>query len=218
MRFLLFLLLTAFTSLPALAQTSVGIRAGYTTSTYSYRPAANFRAISTEAVGKPTFAFVIEHFNSKNAGIELNLQLITLGMNLPNPDTDPVQRNITELDYLKMPLLASFFAGRSGRFQIKVGPHLGYLMDARDIQRDFTNSASPEIPTYGGADDRPKKLMYGLTGGAGISKLFGKSTLAGEVRFAYDFTNPEGQDRIFDMNSTNLEFTLAYLFRIRERN
>lgn len=202
----------------AFSQTSVGIRAGYTTSTYSYRPAANFRAIGTEAVGKPTFAFVIEHFNSKNAGIELNLQLITLGMNLPNPDTDPIQRNISELDYLKMPLLASFFAGRSGRFQIKVGPHLGYLLGARDIQRDFSSSARPELPTYGGPDDRPKKLMYGLTGGAGISKLFGKSTLAGEVRFSYDFTNPEGQDRVFDMNSTNLEFTLAYLFRIRERN
>lgn len=58
--------------------------------------------------------------------------------------------------------------------------------------------------------------MYGMTAGAGISKLFGKSTISGEVRFAYDFTNPEAQDRIYDMNSTNLEFTLAYLFRIRE--
>ena len=37
-----------------------------------------------------------------------------------------------------------------------------------------------------------------------------------EVRFSYDFTNPEGQDRIFDMSSTNLEFTLAYLFRIKD--
>jgi hypothetical protein len=59
--------------------------------------------------------------------------------------------------------------------------------------------------------------MYGLTGGAGISKLFGKSTLSAEARFAYDFTNPESQDRIFDMSSTNLEFTLAYLFRVKER-
>jgi hypothetical protein len=41
--------------------------------------------------------------------------------------------------------------------------------------------------------------------------------LSAEARFAYDFTNPESQDRIFDMSSTNLEFTLAYLFRVKER-
>jgi hypothetical protein len=198
----------------AMAQLSIGIRGGYATSTYTYQPSASIRSRSVDGIGAPTFSFVVEYFNSKNAGIELNLQQLTLGFRQFNGDE---KLNQTELTYLKVPLLASFFAGRSGRFQIKVGPHLGHLLQTKDITRQFAGEIPRELPTYGGAGDEPNKFMYGLTAGAGISKLFGKSTLSAEVRFGYDFTNPESQDRIFDMNSTNLEFTLAYLFRIKDR-
>jgi hypothetical protein len=167
-----------------------------------------------DGIGAPTFALVVEYFNSKNAGIELNLQQLTLGFRQVNGEDEV---NQTELTYLKMPLLASFFAGRSGRFQLKFGPHLGYLLKAEDVARAYSGASPPELPTFGGASDNPNRFMYGITAGAGLSKLFGKSTISGEVRFAYDFTNPESQDRIFDMNSTNLEFTLAYLFRIKEK-
>lgn len=203
-------------SFATLAQTSVGIRGGYATSTYSYRPSPSSRATSVDGIGSPTFALVFEHFNSKNAGIEVNLQFLRIGFSQVEKESDPINTNETQFDYLKIPILSSFFIGRSGRFQIKAGPHLGYMLQAKDITREYTDAIPIEIPSYGGADDKPRKLMYGLTAGAGISKLFGKSTLSGEVRFAYDFTNPERQDRIFDMSSTNLEFTLAYLFRIKE--
>ncbi|WP_057939020.1 outer membrane beta-barrel protein [Algoriphagus resistens] len=203
-------------SFATLAQTSVGIRGGYATSSYSYRPSPSNRGTSVDGIGAPTFALVFEHFNAKNAGIEVNLQFLRLGFSQTEEESDPVRTNETQFDYLKVPILSSFFLGRSGRFQIKLGPHLGYMLQAKDITREFSDTTPAEIPTYGGAGDNPRKIMYGLTAGAGISKLFGKSTLAGEVRFAYDFTNPEGQERIFDMSSTNLEFTLAYLFRIKE--
>ncbi len=205
-----------FISFFSLAQTSIGFRGGYVTSSYGYQPAANSRKISTERTGAPTFAFVFEHFSSKNAGIELNLQLLRIGFQQLDEDVSPVKTNETRFDYLKVPVLSSFYMGKSGRFQIKFGPHLGYLLKATDISREFSGASPKELPTYGGAQDEPNKFMYGITAGAGLSKLFGKSTLAGEVRFAYDFTNPEGQDRVFDMSSTNLEFTLAYLFKIRE--
>ena len=198
----------------AFAQLSVGVRGGYATSSYSYQATASTRSTSVDGIGVPTFALVVEYFNSKNAGIELNLQQLTLGFRQVNGEDE---LNQTELTYLKMPLLASFFAGRSGRFQLKFGPHLGYLLKAEDVTRAYSGASPPELPTYGGASDNPNRFMYGITAGAGLSKLFGKSTISGEVRFAYDFTNPESKDRIFDMNSTNLEFTLAYLFRIKEK-
>lgn len=200
--------------LGAFAQLSVGIRGGYSTSSYSYQGTASTRSTSVDRIGAPTFAVVVEYFNAKNAGVEFNAQQLTLGFRQFSQEEN---LNHTELTYLKMPLLASFFAGRSGRFQIKFGPHLGFLLKAEDVTREYSGATPPELPTYGGSTDNPNKLMYGLTAGAGISKLFGKSTISGEVRFAYDFTNPESQDRIYDMNSTNLEFTLAYLFRIKER-
>jgi hypothetical protein len=201
---------------PALtwAQLSVGIRGGYASSSYSYQATGGTRSRSVEGIAAPTFALVVEYFNSKNAGVEVNLQQITLGF---RQFSATEQLNQTEFTYLKVPFLASIFAGRSGRFQIKAGPHLGRLLDATDVTRTYSGATPKELPTYAQPGDTPNKLMYGITAGAGISKLFGKSTLSAEARFAYDFTNPESQDRIFDMNSTNLEFTLAYLFRVKER-
>ncbi|EAZ82330.1 porin family protein [Algoriphagus machipongonensis] len=215
-RFIL-LLLIGISSFSVKAQTSIGIKGGYTTSSFNYIPALNIRSISVDGLASPTFALVVEHFSAKNAGVEVNFQYLSTGFRQSFTDSeDAISYNETELNYLKIPIMASFYAGRSGRFQIKFGPHLGYLLSANDVTRETSGFNPPEIPTYGGSDDKPKKLMYGLTAGAGISKLFGKSTLAGEVRFGYDFTNPESQERIFDMNFTTLEFTLAYLFRIRE--
>jgi len=206
-----------FVSIPAsLAQTSIGIRGGYTTSSYTYQATPGSRSSSVPGISRPTFALVFEYFTAKNAGIEANIQYLSIGFAEENGVDDPILINETEFNYLKMPLLSSFFIGKSGRFQIKIGPHFGYLLNAQDLRREFENSNSTILPTYGGEDDQPKKLMYGITAGAGISKLFGKSTLAGEVRFAYDFTNPENLDRVFEMSSTNLEFTLAYLFQVKK--
>ncbi len=210
------LLLLVLVLLPGMswAQLSLGIRGGLTTSSYSYQATAGNRVKKVDGIAAPTFALVLEYFDSKNAGVELNVQQLTLGFAQVN---DAGQVNQSEFTYLKIPVLASIFAGRSGRFQIKFGPHFGMLRQAEDITREFSGATPKELPTFGQLADTPNKRMYGLTGGAGISKLFGKSTLSAEARFAYDFTNPESQDRIFDMSSTNLEFTLAYLFRIKER-
>jgi hypothetical protein len=196
------------------AQLSIGIRGGYASSSYSYQATGGTRSRSVEGVAAPTFAVVVEYFNSKNAGVELNIQQITLGFRQLSATE---KLNQTEFTYLKVPFLASFFAGRSGRFQIKAGPHLGRLMSVEDVTRTYSGATPKELPTYAQPGDTPNKFMYGITAGAGISKLFGKSTLSAEARFAYDFTNPESQNRIFDMNSTNLEFSLAYLFRVKER-
>ena len=196
------------------AQLSLGIRGGLTTSSYSYQATAGTRVKKVEGIAAPTFALVLEYFDSKNAGIELNIQQLTIGFIQVN---EAGKTNQTEFSYLKFPILASIFAGRSGRFQIKFGPHFGLLRQVEDLTREYSGATPKELPTFGQPADIPNKRMYGLTGGAGISKLFGKSTLSAEARFGYDFTNPESQDRIFDMSSTNLEFTLAYLFRVKER-
>jgi hypothetical protein len=90
------------------------------------------------------------------------------------------------------------------------------MLSAKDITRPYSGANPTELPTYGKPDDAPNKFQYGLTGGVGLSKLFGKSTLTGEARLGFDFSKPEKQNRIFDMNSTNLEFTFSYLFRVRE--
>ncbi len=188
------------------------------TSNFNYLPTAGTRNVEVPGLSGTTFALVFEHFNSKNAGIEVNVQYLPTGFEQMTDDETNPQTNRTELEYLKIPVLSSFFIGKSGRFQIKAGPHFGYLLSAKDVTREFSDTTPPELPTFGGPDDDPSKIMYGLTAGAGLSALFGKSTLSGEVRFSYDFTNPDAkQERVFDMRFTTLEFTLAYLFQIKEK-
>lgn len=212
-RFLAFILLfLLFSPFLAEAQTSVGFRGGVSLSSLSYRYALGRPIQFSDGITAQTYSFVVEHFGEKNAGLQFELQYITLGYNQEN---DQLLVNRTELDYLKMPLLSNFYFGRSGRFHIKLGPHLGYLLNARDVTREFEVDVV-ELPTYGQAGDDPKRLMYGLSLGAGISKLFGKSTLAADGRFSYEFGEPESQNRIFDLNTTTIEITLTYLFQIRK--
>ncbi|SEJ30107.1 Outer membrane protein beta-barrel domain-containing protein [Cyclobacterium xiamenense] len=194
-----------------LAQTSVGFRAGYTESSASYRVTLGSFPRTVTGVAAPTYSLVIEQFFEKNAGAQVEFQLLTTGY----AATDTINTgNETQFDYLKIPILSNFYLGNSGRFHIKLGPHIGYLLDARDVSRVVEGELV--IPTYGQPDDRPRKVMYGLTAGVGLSKLFGKHTLQGEVRYSYEFGRPESQERIFDINFTQLEFSLAYLFRVLE--
>lgn len=191
------------------AQTSIGVRAGFTESSLSYRLTLGSFPRRVTGVSAPTYSFVIEQFFQKNAGAQIEFQMLTTGFS----GTDTVNiGNETRFDYLKIPVLSNFYLGNTGRFHVKVGPHFGYLLQARDISRE--SEGDLVIPTYGQAGDEPNRLMYGLTGGVGLSKLFGKHTLQGEVRFSYEFGRPEGQNRIFDINFTQLEFTLAYLFMV----
>lgn len=210
-KFIFSLAVSVFLSLPAFVQgqTSFGIRGGYSVSSMTYRATPSSPQTRTSGISAPTFAFVMEHFAGKNAGIQIEVQYLTLGFT--QTDTVLVGTNRTELDYLKMPVLSNFYAGKGGRFHIKIGPHFGYLLNATDVQRDFDGDKF--LPTYGGQGDNPRKFMYGLTGGAGLSTLFGKSTLEGDLRLSYEFGRPETQDRIFDMTSTNIELTITYLFQ-----
>ncbi|SIS64824.1 porin family protein [Belliella pelovolcani] len=206
---LFFIFIASLLSESVYAQTSVGFRGGYSVSNYSYRFTPGARTTRSPGITAPTYSFVIEQFLAKNAGAQIELQYIQLGYT----QRDTLDRtNQTRLDYLKVPFMSNFYFGNKGRFHIKLGTHFGYLLNASDTQREY--EASGLLPTYGGVEDSPRRLLYGLSAGAGLSKLFGKSTLAGEVRFSYDFSRPETQDRIFDMTSTNLEFTLSYLFQI----
>lgn len=202
--------LLLFLSFSALeAQTSIGLRGGISQSSLSYRPEIASFSYRVPGVTTPTYSLVIEQFFAKNAGAQIEFQYLTTGYT----GTDTLNTgNETRFDYLKIPFLSNFYLGNSGRFHIKMGPHFGYLLRAKDVARVLEGDLV--IPTYGQEGDEPRKLMYGLTAGVGISKLFGKSTIQGEVRYSYEFGRPEGQNRIFDINFTHLEFTLAYLFQV----
>ncbi|MDN3668957.1 porin family protein [Echinicola jeungdonensis] len=199
------------------AQTTFGIRGGLSYSGMKYRPIPSLPSQKISGIkGTEIYGVVIEHFFKDHAGAQIEAQYLTTGYQEYNEQGD---RNETQFDYLKIPLLANFYFGNTGRFHIKMGTHIGKLIDARDTHREFEteNEEIPIMPTYGQPSDDPKKLMYGLTAGLGLSKVFGKSTFQAEARASYEFGRPEGQDRIFDMTTTNLEFTLSYHFQILKR-
>lgn len=191
------------------AQTSIGFKSGYTSSSASYRITLGSFPRSLTGFTAPTYSFVIEQFFDKHAGAQIEFQMLTTGY----AATDTINiGNEARFDYLKVPILSNFYLGNSGRFHIKLGPHLGYLLRAQEISRPMEGELV--VPTYGQPGDNPRRIMYGLTGGVGLSKLFGRHTVQAEARFSYEFGRPESQDRIFDLNFTQLEFTLAYLFMV----
>ncbi|WP_194776804.1 outer membrane beta-barrel protein [Pararhodonellum marinum] len=193
------------------AQTSIGIKGGVTNSSLSYRHSPGSPSARTGAVTQPTFSLVIEHFVAKNAGIQLEFQQITLGF----VERDTLMRqNESRFEYLKIPILSNFYLGNRGRFHIKLGPHFGFLTNATDISREWESTFPPILPEYGTPEVAPKNMMYGLTAGVGISNLFGKSTLQAELRYSYEFGRQENLNRIFDMNFTNTELTISYLFQV----
>ena len=206
----LFLLFISFISVGNLfAQTSIGLKAGFTQSSANYRTSLGTYPRDVTGFNAPSFSLVIEQFFEKHAGGQVELQFLTTGY----AATDSINMgNETRFTYLKVPVLSNFYLGNSGRFHIKIGPHLGYLLKTEDVERVIEGDLV--IPTYGQESDTPRKIMYGLTAGVGLSKLFGKHTVQGEVRYSYEFGNPEAQERIFDLNFTQLEFSLAYLFRV----
>jgi hypothetical protein len=198
-----------FISLSVEAQTSIGFRGGYTSSSASYRITLGSFPRSLTGFNAPTYSFVIEQFFDKNAGAQIEFQMLTTGY----AATDTINMgNEARFDYIKMPILSNFYLGNTGRFHIKLGPHVGYLLRAQEITRPMEGSLV--VPTYGQPGDDPNRIMYGLTGGVGLSKLFGRQTIQAEARFSYEFGRPESQNRIFDINFTQLEFTLAYLFMV----
>jgi hypothetical protein len=209
---LLILIITCFSN-NVFAQISIGFRGGISSSSVTYRYQLGRAAVNADGIRDFTYAFVIEYFGQKNAGLQMEIQSITLGYTQEN---DSLGINQSEWNYLKVPILSNFYFGNRGRFHIKIGPHFGYLLNAVDVSREFENPPTG-LPTYGQEGDDPNRFMYGLNLGAGLSNLFGKSTLAGDVRLAYEFGRPESQDRIFDMNSSTLEISLTYLFLVKKR-
>ena len=210
---ILLLFLFSCISNQVFSQISLGFRGGISSSSVSYRYQLGRSALSADGIRDFTYAFVIEYFGQKNAGLQMEIQSITLGYIQQN---DSLGINQSEWNYLKVPILSNFYFGNRGRFHIKIGPHFGYLLNAVDVSREFENPPTG-LPSYGQEGDDPRRFMYGLNLGAGLSNLFGKSTLAGDVRLAYEFGRPESQDRIFDMNSTTLEISLTYLFLVKKR-
>lgn len=191
------------------AQTSIGFRGGVSQSNLSYRPTIASFPYKVPGITSPTYSLVIEQFFAKNAGAQIEFQYLVTGYT----GTDTLNTgNETRFEYLKIPFLSNFYLGNSGRFHIKMGPHFGYLLKVKDITR--VREGDLLIPSYGQEGDDPKRLMYGLTAGVGISKLFGKSTIQGEVRYSYEFGRPESQNRVFEINFTQLEFSLSYLFQV----
>ncbi|MBT0809794.1 PorT family protein [Litoribacter ruber] len=210
------LLIGAAVEAEAQSSTSIGVRYGISSSNVSYRSIPATPNRRTGDVQGNTFGIVIEQFFAKNAGAQIEVQWVTHGY----AETDTLGNiNESQLDYLKIPLLSNFYFGNKNRFHIKLGPHFGTLLGSRDISRthEFNELGFAAMPTYGQEQDDPKRFMYGLTGGVGISRLLGRNTIQAEVRFGYEFGRPERFERVYDMNFTNLEFTLSYLFAVLKK-
>jgi len=185
---------------------SYGLKAGVSSSFQTYPLTSDEDYSSDSRFGIDAGIFV-ELFNNKRINLLAEAHFIQKGMKVSKTEK-------TRLNYLSFPLLAKFNI---------LSPHLSLHLTAgprADILLGYNEG------NFTGIYKSAKKINYGMTLGAGISrKISAKTSLLAEFRFSKDFTSFSVTDYYLDsyhytfnngagvnFKTTSLEFLVGVSF------
>ena len=201
MRYLLLFVATLFTTL-VVAQTTIGLRAGFGQS--SLRSGATFAAVTeqTQSINSPSLGVVVDVPLSEQLSVRTGLEYarrgtsvgLTQGVELFGVQLPLGARAQTQFSYVDVPLLLQYTLPTSGKLEpyLMGGPTVGYAVSGRlktsaralvDITLSRTDIDLDAI-NY-------ERLHVALTAGAGTQVKIGYGTVAFvEARYAYGLTQP----------------------------
>src|SRR5574338_640469 len=159
----------------------------------------------------------------------------TLGSMLPPGTTLYADfKNVSVLNYLEIPVMARWKWGNSWRYYVNVGPYVGFLLTAKqktsgNSQLYFDSGGTQPVEISGqplppqsfdattDVKSSLKKVNFGITGGAGISKSICKmSELILDVRAAEGLTTIQKDTQNDGKNHTGgLFITLGYAISLK---
>jgi nitrite reductase/ring-hydroxylating ferredoxin subunit len=139
-------------------------------------------------------------------------------------------KNVSELNYLELPILAKWYWGQRFRVYAVGGPYVGYLLSARqkisgssdiyaDKNRDpFTIGGQPlpsqSFDTTINVISDIHRFNFGITAGAGVVYPAGKKEqLFFNVRFEYGLINIQKNSENGKNNTGNVLLTVGYARR-----
>ena len=173
----------------AVAQLSVGLRAGYGVFGANFEPPA--LTGNQVALYEPNFG-IVGIFNDKsNAGIQVEVNYAVKGWREKDKDADDIEYK-RELTYIEVPMMTHFEIGRSWvRIYGVLGPYIAFKQNEKTTARNFDNYIANN--PYDLYNQKVRKIDFGNKAGLGFRVNIGQRFSAfADVR--YDLQIAGGQN------------------------
>jgi hypothetical protein len=246
------LLLSCLVTVVRAGDVTIGVRAGSSipdlrdnggnelSRGWSSRLAASFGAFADLEI-KPAFSVEAEVNYAGQGGKKDGLQpIITDVSALPVPPGTTLYadfKNVAKLNYLEIPVLASFHFGSARRFFARVGPYVGILLSAKTVTSGESTiylDAKGEEPIMlvPGGDPLPPQnfdattdgkadlhnFNWGFQAGVGVVQPVGPGQVSLDVRGGLGLANIQRDTAVNGKNRTgDLVIALGYGVRLGRR-
>lgn len=211
MRILFILLVASFGGNIAIAQPffNIGVRGGGNSSKMDFEP--NLPGVEMSSVSGLQFGGIVQYIHQRNLGIQLDALYMSQGWR--ELETDGTERSFV-INYLKVPFTTFAYAGNQRiRIFINAGIFGAYRMDG---ESSVTENGSKRKTGFPYNKERDNLVVYGLTGGGGISYDIGIGIVGADIRADFDFGNtfkPDIPNRDFSRFQT-LSLSAFYMFKV----
>jgi hypothetical protein len=191
---------------------NVGVRGGGNSSSITFVPPIRDRVASVSGY---QVGGTIQYVNMAHLGIQMDGMLINQGW---RQIADDLTETTFKIDFLHFPLTTYAYMGRrKTRFFINAGLYLNFRMNG--TRTITTSDGVSQILQYNYQSERDNLVVYGLTGGGGISYDTGIGLIGADLRVSYSYGNimkpviPErdfSREQVFSING-------FYQFKIVDR-
>jgi hypothetical protein len=188
---------------------NVGIRAGGNSSSITFVPRIRDRVASVQGY---QIGGTVQYVNMEHLGIQLDGMLINQGWRQVADDQTEITHKI---DFLHFPFTSYVYMGkRNTRFFINAGIYLNFRMNGT---RTVTSpDGATQTFDYNYRSERDNLVVYGLSGGGGISYDIGIGIIGADLRISYSYGNimkPSVPERDFSREQV-LSINGFYQFKI----
>jgi hypothetical protein len=191
---------------------NLGVRGGGNSSSITFVPTIRDRVASVSGY---QVGGTIQYINIEHLGIQLDGVLINQGW---RQISDDLTETSYKIDFLHFPFTTYAYMGRrKTKFFINAGLYLNFRMDG--TRRITTPDGTTQTLPYNYRSDRDNLVVYGLTGGGGISYDIGIGVVGADLRISYSFGNimkPSIPERDFSREQV-LSINGFYHFKIVNR-
>ncbi len=188
---------------------NIGVRAGGNSSSIKFVPPIRERIASVTGY---QIGGSLQYLSKEHLGIQVDGLLINQGW---RTIADDLTETIHKIDFLHFPFTTYAYAGKKKtRFFVNAGIYFNVRMNGERtvIQEDGTRQTFD----YHYQKERDNLVVYGLTGGGGLSYDIGFGVIGADARISYSFGNlikPEIPIRDFS-RETVISITGFYMFNI----
>lgn len=183
-------------------ETYVGINGGRTFSMMNFKP-----DVAQDILQGYQAGIVVRYISEKHLGLQVEFNYAQKGWQEMN---DVYARR---LDYIEMPFLTHIYFGRNFRFNVQLGPKIGYLFNEKILIDASPNSTREQHlkPAHNAFD-------YGFCAGLGFSLIIQQQVFQIDARAGYSLSDvfSNAKTEYFDnSNHMNASLSMAWMLKLK---